>query len=387
MRSIDGIDTNMGMKSAELQDRFWREPPTMPRGVTLVRQDTLVVPQRGPGGLVTYDLAWVQVPSGRVPVLVAFRPTLVPADVPRLKALLLGLGDSLRLRESLRHPASASRTPLLVTEVASAGVMDRCEREGVALVDLNGTLLLQSETAFIRTEGKGLHRRASRAPVFHGKGARIVRLLLSNDTTHRWSVRQLAQQADTSYAYAHGVVQRLEEGGYLARLKQPASLRLRDPVGLLHAWLDSGQRTAVSVQGFYAPSTTSESLTRGAHALTALGMRSIFSLGSALFPDERIATSLPHGIFITGSLAPVVEAFGLRGTQPHNFLVLRAEPAAETEAGGVYTLPRRLPHGFGVALPQLALDFWHSGGRGREQAEELVALYAQSLPLAEETPG
>ena len=48
--------------------------------------------------------------------------------------------------------------------------------------------------------------------------------------------------------------------------------------------------------------------------------------------------------------------------------------------------PRSLPHGQGVAVPQLAVDFAQAGGRGPEQAEFLLERYAAALPYTGEAP-
>jgi hypothetical protein len=43
-----------------------------------------------------------------------------------------------------------------------------------------------------------------------------------------------------------------------------------------------------------------------------------------------------------------------------------------------------MPHGRSVALPQLIVDFHHSAGRGKEQAEVLLERYLKALPLLPE---
>lgn len=96
---------------------------------------------------------------------------------------------------------------------------------------------------------------------------------------------------------------------------------------------------------------------------------------------------LPHGLYVSGDVSPIEEALKLEpATTPHNFLVLRAEPAAETPDAGIYGFTRTLPYGAGVALPQLTSDFATAGGRGRDQAERLVDLYARALPPPELEP-
>ncbi len=82
------------------QESFWKDPLPLPRGVELLRQDSLVVPQRGPGGQAVYELVQVRLPQGGVPVLMAYRAPLFPVDVPRLRERLRGLDEELRRRES-----------------------------------------------------------------------------------------------------------------------------------------------------------------------------------------------------------------------------------------------------------------------------------------------
>lgn len=328
-----------------------------------------------------YDLAQVLVPQGAVRVLLAYRAPLVPADVPRLRKRLQELDEELRRRASAGPSLPVPRIPMVVTDAASAGVITACEREDVALVDRRGTLLLRSESVFIRVVGQAPLQRRSRAPVFHGKGCRVVRLLLAAPE-QAWTVRELSSQTQTSYAYAQGVLTQLEQDGYLFRVSRNTGFRVRDAVGLLRAWVESGEKTAaVPPEGFNAAATHTEALQRGFDELKAQGIRCIFTLSSGLLPEERFVSGLPHGLYLTGSVEPVIQAFGLRRLTPHNFWILRPEVAAETEAGGVYHAPRQLPHGPGVALPQLVVDFRHAGGRGKEQAEALMDRFAKALPL------
>ncbi len=352
----------------------------MPRGVEVVRQDSWLVPQRGPGGQAVYDLARVLLPSGSVPVLMVYRPQLLPALVPQLRRRLLELDEELRRRGSAGRALPIPRVPMLVTDAASAGVITTCEREDVALVDLRGTLLLHSEGKFIRVHGDVPVQRRSRAPIFHGKGGRLVRILLASPE-QILTARELSARAQTSYAYTHGVLTQLEQDGYLTRASRNTGFRLRDAVGLLRAWLESGEKTSVTAEGFHAASTMPDALRSGYKALEEQGIHCVFTLASGLLPEERIVSGLPHGLYLTGSIEPVFQAFGLRRMTPHNFWILRPEVAAETEAGGVYHAARALPHGPGVALPQLAVDFHHSGGRGKEQSEALVERFAKDLPL------
>jgi hypothetical protein len=189
------------------------------------------------------------------------------------------------------------------------------------------------------------------------------------------------------------VLIQLERSGFLDRRSSHGGFRLRDALGLLQAWVGSGERTALAVEGFYAGTTTREALVGAAGRLAATtGTRPVFTLASALEPEETHVAALPHGVYWTGELAPLVEAFGLRRATPHNFLVLRPDPLAWTAAGGLLMADgARAPAGDGedlprVSLAQLAADFATLPGRGREQAEHLIGVYARRLPYRLEEP-
>lgn len=372
------------MDVTDFREDFWRAPPALPRGVELLRQDVFVAPRTGPGGQSLYDLAEVVLAEARVPVLMAYRARMFPADVRTLRERLSDIDEKLRQRDTSRR-LPIYRVPMVITDSASLNVLEACERENVALLDQRGTFFLRSGSTFIRVQGREPSRRRPREPVFHGKGCRVVRVLLQSPQEIR-TIRALSMQTQTSYTYTQGVVKNLVLDGYVEQLSKKAGFRLREPVGLLKAWRDSGEKTAVAVEAFNAPSTTSERLREAYSRLSLQGVRAIHTLASALLPEERFVSGLPHGLYLTGSIEAAVDAFGLRRMTPHNFWVLRAEPAAETEAGGIYLAPRQLPHGPGVALPQLCVDFHRSGGRGEEQAEELLRRFGQSLPLEDEMP-
>lgn len=374
----------MTAESMDFREDFWKNAPSLPRGVELLRQDVFVVPRTGPGGQSVYDLAEVRLAEVRVPVLVTYRAPLFPADVRLLRERLLATDEKLRQREST-HLLPSRRVPLIATDSASSQVIDACEREEVALLDQRGTFFLRSGSTFIRVQGHAPSKRRPREPIFHGKGCRVVRVLLQSPG-EAWTVRALSSLTQTSYAYAHGVIRKLVQDGYVEQVRRRAGVRLREPVALLRAWMESGEKTAVALEGFNAPSTTPELLTRGYADLMDQQVRAIYTLASALLPEERFVSGLPHGLYLTGSIETAIAAFGLRRMTPHNFWVLRAEPAAETEAGGIHHAVRRLSHGPGVALPQLAVDFSRSGGRGKEQANELVQRFARALPIPAEAP-
>jgi hypothetical protein len=80
-------------------------------------------------------------------------------------------------------------------------------------------------------------------------------------------------------------------------------------------------------------------------------------------PDEVFVSGLPHGIYVSGDVSALEEKLELERSTPHNFFILRPEPAAETSASGVYGFTREVRPGTAVALPQLAADFATIVGR------------------------
>ena len=144
-------------------------------------------------------------------------------------------------------------------------------------------------------------------------------------------------------------------------------------------WIAHAAQTPLAPIPYYAPSTSIAALRAADDAIRAAGVNGIFTLASGLLPAEVHATALPHGLYLSGDHEAIAAALRLRRNTPHNFLVLRAEPAEETAAGGIYYGSRELPYGRGVCVPQLAVDLARLGGRGREQSEALVDQFASSV--------
>lgn len=356
----------------------------LPAGLEITPLEPIVVPQRGPGGLTTLELADLRWSGSSVRLLVHFRVPLHGRDVPRLKARLEAVIEERRRRQQAMGRVPEVVLPGLVTDAAAPRLIEACVAANVALLDQRGTVIVHMPGAYIHAIGEGRVSRPSRARTFAGKGCRIVRLLLSDPATAHLGL-ELSKRSETSYGYTHAVLTRLEQEGYVTRSSPRSGFRTKDPAGLLRAWMESGERTAAVVEPFNAPATTMEALARADAARRAAGVSGVFALASALLPEEVHVSGLPHGMYLGGDIAPMIEALGLRRITPHNFLILRAEPAAESRAGGIYLAPRTLPHGLGVALPQLSVDFARAGGRGPEQAEHLLERYAAALPYSGES--
>jgi len=146
------------------------------------------------------------------------------------------------------------------------------------------------------------------------------------------------------------------------------------------------QTSATACPAWRCTLTLPERLAGAAAASRASGVKSVFTLASGLLPDEVFVSGLPHGVYVSGDVSTFEEKLELERSTPHNFFILRPEPAAEASVGGVYGFTREVQPGTAVALPQLAADFATIGGRGQEQADRLIELYAKSLPPPELTP-
>lgn len=364
----------------DFHSAFWSSPPSLPAGLALARQDSVVAAQVGRGGSAVYDAATLTTPTQVVPLLVAVRSPVLARDVPSLKRRMQSVEDRRRPRELALGRTPLPRALVLATDVATPSIVTACEHEGLGLIDQKGTVLLAFGGAFIHVIGRGRAARRSRTALFSGKASRVVRLLLDSPSS-LFTAQRLAASTETSYVYTHGVLARLIDLGFVERRSSPRGFVCRNPIGLLRAWLDDDANPALTVEAYNAPTTTTAALKKADDARRSAGIAGIFTLASALKADETFVGGLPHGLYLSGDSEPVVHALGLRRISPANFLILRADPVVETPAGGLFLSPRSLPHGQGVALAQLAVDFARAGGRGKEQAHSLLERYAASVPL------
>ena len=131
-------DTNIG------RGAIWTEQPALPSGLLLQHQETLVVPRRGRGGESTIDIGTLKTPGGAVGLLVAYRSAPTPHEALKVKALLAGVAEQLRLRGR-----TAPLLPVLAADVASRSVVELCTREGIGVLDRTGTVVLQIGRAHV----------------------------------------------------------------------------------------------------------------------------------------------------------------------------------------------------------------------------------------------
>jgi hypothetical protein len=374
--------TNGKTRAASGRQAFWAEPLPLPGDLRLTQLESIVAPRPGRGGETVFDVARLQTPTASTHLVVAFRSPVTAQDALLAKRQLGSVIEDLRLRATASGQGAGTYLPALATDVISKSVLEVCIREGLAVLDRKGTVVIHRGPFFVHVEGRASVERASRVRVFTGRACRIVRLLLAHPG-ERLKPQEIATGTQTSYAFTHGVLTKLERDGFVARASPRSGFRLRDGAGLLRAWIESGERTAVRVTPYHAPNTRPEALASAAALARAQGISFVFTLASALRPDEVFVSGLPHGAYVGGDVEPIEQALKLEKTTPHNFLVIRADAASETTSGGIHAFTRELPHGPAVALPQLAVDFAGAGGRGKEEADHLLSLYAKGLPAPE----
>lgn len=361
-----------------LDETFWSAPPSLPDGLELVRTERILSRRPGPGGEDVRDMVDMRWGGGRARLLMGYKASLLARDVPSLRRRLDEDGE--RWRRLSTHASHQVLLPAIVTAGASPSVVEACIAEGLAVFDLRGTVAIRGPGVFVHVEGKGKlpHLSKARSRMFTGASARVVRTLLSAPEQPK-TAQSMAAEIGAGYATAFNALSRLEQEGFVVRQSPRTGFILRDPLRLLRAWIESGEGTARAVESFYAPAVDEATLGRAYDAIAKEGIKGIWSLASALLPVEAHVSGLPHGIYLSGSIAPLEDALGLRRVTPHNFVVLRAEAAAETDKGGIYSDPRVLPHGLGVAPAQLMVDCAAVGGRGAEQARFLLQRYSDSL--------
>ncbi len=361
----------------DFQEAFWETKLELPPGLKLQRQHSFWTAQRpGPGGSSMFELVTLRAPAADSKLLVAYKAPLTAKDVPGLKKRMAGLLEE--RRRSVDGEDRLFRFPVVATDSAQPAVREACEREWLGLIDQTGTIIIHDGPVYVHVEGKGRTQRRTRATLFRGKGARILRLLLELPGVPH-SVSEVGEKTDTSNAYAFAVLTRLEEQGFVQRRSPRSGFRLIRPVDLLEAWLNSDPRNVTLTEPFYSPSTSAGELDRLAQRLGELKTKFALTLMSAVAPSDVATGGLPHGLYLAGDVRPVVELLGLRKTTPHNFLILRPEPEAATDRFGVFRKAHRT-----VSTPQLILDLaTHGGPRGPEQATTLLQKWSATFPSFE----
>ncbi|MBS2025690.1 MAG: hypothetical protein JST92_25095 [Deltaproteobacteria bacterium] len=327
--------------------------------------------------------------SGLTPVpslAILHQARLLAPDIPQAHEYLLSIADVCAARlKALRRPSSPPILAVL-TYAASAGLIEACDRRGLALIDTRGTVIVHAGQTFVRVVGKDKSARPSDVPLFANRATRLIRFFLSRPF-RPFTARAAALATQVSYAYAHGVLVGLQREGLLLRTSPRAGFVAHQPARLLSAWILASAHQPLEADAWNAPSTSPAALDRARLAWESSNQRGVFTLASGLLPQEVFATALPHACYLSGDVRPVVSALQLRKTTPSNFLILRPSPSEATDAFGLYAGNRTLDYGLGVSLPQLAVDLARLGGRGRDQSDALVETFTASLAKSAASDG
>jgi hypothetical protein len=387
----------MSLPPIPLRDGFWATRAPLPSGLALEREEPITVLRPGPGGASVFDVVDLVTPSGHIPLVACYQAPLLATHVAGIKERAVLVGQQWASRQLAQGRQVPEPLPAIITDVAKPSVIEACRRHGVAVLDQSGTVVVQAGSVFVFVEGKTTVERPWRGRLYSGKASRIVRFLLTTaafePSAHPRTAQAIATVCDLSYAYAHGVLTKLERDGFVDRRSAHGGFRVKNALGLLRSWVASGERAAIAVDGFYAPATSHAALAAAADKLSRdCGQTPLFSLASALLPSDVHVAGLPHGAYWTGELPRLVEALSLKRTTPHNFLVLSPDPLVWTAAGGLLLADSadtaaNMDNPFRrVSLPQLAADFSTLPSRGREQAEFLLGVYAKRLPYHLDEP-
>ena len=191
--------------------------------------------QLPPGDSAHDRLPWVQLKLDAHTL--RFKPlcSLKP-NIPELEALLAGWSGPLR--------------PLLIAPELIPRILEFCRAKRLAAVDLNGRAYLRAEGLLLDRQplpNRDFRYELEPRNVFVGKSARIIRSLLS-DRDRVWAQSELVARTKASSGLVSRIVQHLISQGFIEK-KSPRAFRLRDPLGLIDAWVkadDFNRRTTAA---------------------------------------------------------------------------------------------------------------------------------------------
>ena len=267
------------------------------------------------------------------------------------------------------HLAGARRPnsyPVVVAPYVSSRGREILRQSRVGFLDLAGNCLLEFDGVYIeRAEAtKPPAARRQQRSLFAPVSSRIHRVLL-HGAERRWTLRDLAQEAQVSLGLAHRVVQRLLAEMFVE--KSDRLLVLRDPSGLLDTWRDAYQYSVNPIRTYHAPARTPQQLMqRISEAARRVEGRYAFTLhaGASLvapfvrFTDVYVYAEEPAETWIG--------ALDLREVEFGGNLSLM-----EPYDAGVFYAAHEVNGAVVVGDVQLYLDLYQYPARGREQAEFL----------------
>ena len=183
------------------------------------------------------ELKWQIPPEASVPNRLSWLALTLDGHTHRFKPVY-SLKPSIPELESIIAAWKDSDLPLLVVPELSSRVLDLCREKRLAAIDLNGRAYLRAEGLLV--DRRSLHGRDFRFEleprnVFVGKSSSIIRSLLT-DRDRVWIQSELLSRAKASSGLVSRIVQHLISQGFVEK-QSPREYRLRDPLGLIDAWV------------------------------------------------------------------------------------------------------------------------------------------------------
>ncbi|MGD0114884.1 MAG: hypothetical protein ABSC13_02625 [Dehalococcoidia bacterium] len=256
--------------------------------------------------------------------------------------------------------------PVVAAPYVSPRGREILRQSRVGFLDLAGDCLLEFDGVYIeRAEAaKRPAARRQQRSLFAPVSSRIHRVLLHN-AERRWTLRDLAEEADVSLGLAHRVVQRLLAEMFLERSDR--LLALRDPSGLLDTWRDAYQYSVNPIHTYHASARTPQQLMqRISEAASRMEGRYAFTLhagASLVAPFVRFTDVY---VYTEESAETWMGALDLREVEFGGNLSLM-----EPYDAGVFYAAHGVNGAVVVGDVQLYLDLYQYPARGREQAEFL----------------
>lgn len=342
------------MKELEVQERIADALAECLRDVPFVAKRVLRERSTGFGSGVA-DLAIdVTLPEGPATLLVEARSSGEPRHV---RAAVH------ELRRAARDWPGAY--PVLVAPYITSASAEICCSEGVGYVDLAGNCRLVFDDVYIERTGRPnpFARKRSLRSVFHPKGERVLRVLLSHPG-RTWTLQELADEAQVSLGHVFNVKESLLDEEWA--LQDSDGLRVAQPLRAIREWgksYDFGRNVAVGYYSFDLRATE-ERLAEACRSLRTRCALTQFSGAERLAPFARYRRV---SAYVEAPHDEVASRLGLRpvATGPNVHLL---RPYDE----GVFYDLRCVGNACIVSPIQLYLDLRTSPARGEEAAEHLL---------------
>jgi hypothetical protein len=195
------------------------------------------------------ELAWLSPLGNSAQDRLPWVELKLDAQTRRLKPVYF-LKPSIPELESILATWSDPLPPLLVAPELIPRILDFCRQKRLAAVDLNGRAYLRAEGLLVdrrNLPGRDFRFELEPRNIFVGKSARIIRSLLT-DRARVWSQSELVERTKASSGLVSRIVQHLISQGFIAK-QSPREFRVRDPLGLIDAWVkadDFNRRTTAA---------------------------------------------------------------------------------------------------------------------------------------------